>query len=70
MVECKNTRSEKVAKYLKIFTDSFKIWIREESVYALFEIDSLSTLRELRKRMKKMKNAEIKFIKIWSVRYE
>ena len=70
MVECKNTRSEKVAKYLEIFTDNFKIWIREESVYALFEIDSLSTLRELRKRMKKMKNAEIEFVKIWSVRYE
>ena len=46
-VECKNVRSEKVAEYLNKLTDSSKLWIHDDAVYALFDIESLSVLKEL-----------------------
>jgi len=67
VVECKNVRSEKLAKYLDEFTDGFKIWMHDDAVYALFDIDSLLELKELGKRLKRVKSIEFKFIKIKTV---
>ena len=64
MVECKNVRSEKVAKYLAKLTDGFKLWMHDNCVYALFDIESLIELRELSKNLKHIKNIEFRFIKI------
>jgi hypothetical protein len=45
MVECKNVRSEKLAEYLSKLTDGFRLWMHEDMVYALFDIDSLLELK-------------------------
>ena len=67
MVECKNVRSEKLAKYLDEFTDGFKIWMHDDTVYALFDLESLDELKELSKRLKRIKSVEFRFIKIWTL---
>ncbi|MBS7618973.1 hypothetical protein KEJ25_10390, partial [Candidatus Bathyarchaeota archaeon] len=64
MVECKNVKSEKIAKYLSKLTDGFRLWIHDNSVYALFDVESLLELRELSRRLKHLKNVEFRFIKI------
>jgi hypothetical protein len=67
MVECKNVRSEKIAKYLSRLTDGFRLWMHDNAVYALFDIESLLELRELSRRLKRIKSIEFRFIKIQSV---
>ena len=67
MVECKNVRSEKLAKYLSKITDGFKLWMHDDSVYALFDVESLFELRELSKRLKNIKNIDFRFVKIFTV---
>ncbi|MEM0049569.1 MAG: hypothetical protein QXW39_03425 [Candidatus Bathyarchaeia archaeon] len=67
MLECKNVRSEKVAKYLSKLTDGFRIWMHDSSVYALFDVESLIELNELSKLLKRIRNIDFRFIKIWSV---
>jgi hypothetical protein len=67
MVECKNVRSEKIAKYLTRLTNGFKLWIHDNAVYALFDIDSLLELKELSKRLKRIKSIEFKYVKIQTV---
>ena len=71
MIECKNAKSEKIAKYLSSLTSGFNLWIHNDAVYALFDIESLSELRELSKRLKRIKNIELRFVKIRTmVNYE
>jgi len=60
----KNIRGEKLAKYLDKLTDGFKIWIHNDMVYGLLDIESLVELRELSKRLKRVKDIEFRFIKI------
>jgi hypothetical protein len=67
IVECKNVRSEKIAKCLSKLTDGFKLWMHDNVVYALFDVESLLELRELSKRLKRIKNVEFRFIKIRTV---
>jgi len=67
MVECKNVKSEKIAKHLSKLTDGFRLWMHDNAVYALFDIDSLLELRELGKRLKRIKNIEFRYIKIRNV---
>jgi hypothetical protein len=67
MVECKNVRSEKLAEYLSKLTDGFRLWMHEDMVYALFDIDSLLELKELGKKLRRIKNVEFRFIKIRTV---
>jgi hypothetical protein len=67
MVECKNIRSEKMAKYLSKITDGFKLWMHNDMVYALFDVESLFELKELSKRLKRIKSIEFRFIKIRTV---
>jgi len=64
MIECKNVRSEKIARHLTKLTDVFKIWVHGNSVYALFDIGSLPKLNELGKRLRRVKNTELRFMKI------
>lgn len=64
MLECKNARSEKIAKYLCKLTDGFKLWTHEDAVYALFDVESLLELRELSKGLKRIKNIEFGFTEI------
>jgi len=64
MVECKNVKSEKIAKYLTKFTDGFRLWIHDSAVYALFDIGSLLGLRELSKRLIRIKGIEFRYVKI------
>jgi len=66
-VECKNVRSEKVAKYLSKLTDGFKLWMHDNVVYALFDLSSLLELRELGKRLKRIRSIDFRFIKIRAV---
>jgi len=47
MVECRNIKAERVAKYLNKIAESFKIWVHDDRVYAIFETSSLSELSEL-----------------------
>lgn len=68
MVECKNARSEKVAKYLERLVDGFRIWMHDDAVYALFNIESLIELRELSKMLKHVRNIRFRYVKIWSLR--
>jgi hypothetical protein len=71
MVECKNVRSEKIAKYLTRLTNGFKLWMHDNAVYVLFDIKSLLELRELSRKLKQVKSIEFRFIKISTVmRYE
>jgi len=64
VVECKNVRSEKLAKYLDEFTDGFKIWMHDDTVYALFDLESLDKLKELSKRLKRVKDIEFSLSKL------
>ncbi|MGQ9469950.1 MAG: hypothetical protein ACUVTD_09085 [Nitrososphaerales archaeon] len=48
-------------------TDGFRLWMHDNAVYALFDIDSLLELRELSRRLKRIKNIEFRFIKIRTV---
>jgi hypothetical protein len=66
-IECKNVRSEKIAKYLSKLTDGFKLWIHDNVVYALFDVGSLLELRELSKRLKRIRGIDFRFIKIRTV---
>jgi hypothetical protein len=67
MVECKNVRSEKLAKHLSKLTDGFRLWMHDDMVYALFDIGSLLELRELSRRLKRIKNIEFRYVKIQTV---
>jgi hypothetical protein len=67
MIECKNVRSEKLAKYLNRLTDGFRLWIHDNAVYALFDIESLFESRELSSKLKRINNIEFRFIKIRTV---
>ncbi|MEM3590863.1 MAG: hypothetical protein QW702_02020 [Candidatus Bathyarchaeia archaeon] len=67
MLECKNVRSEKVAKYLAKLTDGFSLWMHDNSVYALFDVNSLIELKEIGKRLKRIRGVEFRFIKIRSL---
>ena len=53
MVECKNVRSEKLAKYLDKLTDGFKIWIHDYVVYGLFDVESLAELKGVKQKIEK-----------------
>jgi hypothetical protein len=64
IVECKNVRSEKIAKYLSKLTDGFRLWMHNNAVYALFDIDSLLELKELSRNLKRVKNMEFRYVKI------
>ena len=68
MVECSNVKVEKIAKYLQKIAEGFKIWTHDKRVYAMFEIPSLSEVSELIKRLRRTKRAEIRFVKIQTVR--
>jgi len=68
MVECRNVKVEKIAKYLDEIAEGFKIWIHDERVYAMFEMPSLSEVSELIKRLRRAKRTEIRFAKIQTVR--
>ena len=63
----KNIRSEKLFKYLDRLTDGFKIWMHDDMVYGLFDVESLVKLKELSRRLKQVKNIEFRFIKIRTV---
>jgi len=67
MVECKNVRSEKIAKYLSKLTSGFKLWTHDNMVHALFDIESLIELRNLNRKLKRIKSIEFRFIKIQTV---
>jgi len=67
MIKCKNIDSEKMAKYLSKFSYGFRIWVHNNFVYALFDIESLLDLRKLSRRLKQAKNIEFRFIKIQSL---
>ncbi|MEM7821622.1 MAG: hypothetical protein QXX38_02305 [Candidatus Aenigmatarchaeota archaeon] len=64
MLKCKNVRSEKVAKYLSKLTDGFKLWMHENAVYALFDVESLLELKELSNRLRRVRNIEFRYVKI------
>ena len=68
MVECRNVKAERIAKYLDRLAEGFKIWTHDEKVYAMFEIPSLSEVRELIKRLRRAKKAEFELTKIQTVR--
>ncbi|RLC81208.1 MAG: hypothetical protein DRJ03_20450 [Chloroflexi bacterium] len=55
------------SKYLDEFTDGFKIWMHDDMVYALFDLESLDELKELSKRMKRIKSVKFRFIKTRTV---
>jgi hypothetical protein len=67
VVECKNVRSEKIAKCLYKLTDGFKLWMHDNVVYALFDVGSLLELKELSRELKRIKNIDFRFIKIRTV---
>ena len=68
LLECKNARSENIAKHLDRMTEGFKLWSHDDMIYVLFELDSLSTLRELSGKLKRAKNVEFRYVKIQTVR--
>jgi len=67
IVECKNVGCEKLAKYLNKLTYGFRLWMHDNNVYALFDIDSLLKLKELSKKLRRIKNIDFRFIKIRTV---
>jgi len=66
-LECKNVRSERLAKVLSKVTDNFKLWIYGNMVYVLFNVKSLPVLTEFGRKLKRIKTIEFRFIKIETV---
>ena len=68
-IECRNVRCEKVANRLAKFGVSpFKVWLYNESVFAFFKIDSISSLKKLAQQLERMKNLEMKYHRIEMVK--
>lgn len=67
IVECGNIRSEKLAKLLHKLGCSFKIWVYNDLVYALFNIDSLLMLSKLSQKLKRIRHVEHRFLRIENV---
>jgi len=65
MVECKNVKSEKIAKILDKVTNNFNIWLHDDSVYAFFRIKSLEQLKKVKEKLSRI---EFRFIKIQKVK--
>ena len=67
IVECKNARSEKIAECLDKLAYGFSLWMHDNAVYALFDVNSLIELKEIGKRLKRIRGVEFRFIKIRSL---
>ena len=68
-IECRNVGCEKIANRLAKFgVDHYKVWLYNESVYAFFKIDAISSLKKLAQQLKRMKNLEIKYHRIEKVK--
>jgi len=67
-VECKNLEVEKLASYLsEIVEPFFRVWLFEKKVYAIFKVNSLSTLKTLINKLKRDKHLEFRIFRIEEV---
>lgn len=67
-IECKNITVEKLADYLADLTKpSFRIWLYDKKVYAIFRVGSMSILKKLIEKLKRAKGLEFRFFRIEEV---
>ncbi len=67
IVECRDVGGEKVAKRLDKLTDGFRVWVHENKVYALFDVNSFQELKEVVRKLKRIRRIELRFVKIATV---
>jgi len=67
-IECKNMTVEKLAEHLtEAAEQSFRVWLYDKKVYAVFRASSISILRNLVEKLKRVKNHEFIFFRIEEV---
>jgi hypothetical protein len=67
-IECKNVTVEKLADYLADLTEpSFRVWLYDKKIYAIFRVSSIVVLKQLIEKLKQVKGLEFRFFRIEEV---